>query len=237
MKKDTLDIVLPCYNPSEGWANRVLASIHHIRSQLPDVDVCLILVNDGSTSGIDEYQVQQLHESLPFFFYVTYESNKGKGFALRKGVEKSEGDYCIYTDLDFPYREVSLINLFHTLKQQNADIVSGIRDSNYYSNVPWFRRQVSKLLKLMNKTLFRIPTPDTQCGLKGFNKRGKKLFLQTETNRYLFDLEFIFMAANQEDISLQLCEVELKDDVFFSRLNLKVLARECLNFVSILLKR
>ena len=70
--------------------------------------------------------------------------------------------------------------------------------------------------------LLRIPTDDTQCGLKGFNQVGREVFLSTTIQRYLFDLEFIFLAA-QKNLRIATEEVQLRPDVILSKMNWKKL--------------
>ena len=157
----------------------------------------------------------------------------GKGFALRKGAEAARADFVIYTDVDFPYQEESLLRVFATLQAGQCDVVAGVRDAAYYTNVPPARRRISRLLRWMLRTFLRLQITDTQCGLKGFNRKGKALFLTTTINRFLFDLEFIFLASNDSDIRLCPAEVELKPDIVFSKVNPKVLLNEAFNFMRI----
>ena len=75
---------------------------------------------------------------------------------------------------------------------------------------------------------------DTQCGLKGFNKTGKEKFLSTTINRYLFDFEFIYKVCKNKNLQIVPVEVQLKENVVFSKMRLKILAQESLNLISIL---
>ena len=77
---------------------------------------------------------------------------------------------------------------------------------------------------------------DTQCGLKAFNQKGKNIFLETTINRYLFDLEFVYLASNAEDIKIIPVNVQLKPGVVFSKMNFKVLRSELMSFIGIVRK-
>ncbi len=229
-----LDIILPCYNPPSGWAAVLPQTVQHLEKVLgPDVEVCLILVDDGSKRGVGNLEIEGLHQQLTRFRYFSYHPNHGKGHALRAGVEASKGDFQIYTDIDFPYTDASFLAIFETLVSGTADIAAGIRDAEYYTHVPAARRFISKVLRWMLKTFLRIKIQDTQCGLKGFNAKGKQLFLQTRIDRFLFDLEFIFLASSTPDLKIVPVEVELKPGVVFSKARIGILLRESLNFASI----
>ena len=232
-----LDIILPCYNPIEGWAGTIIQNIQILQEHLPDTELFVILVNDGSTSGISPKDIYLLQRQLPHFTYIAYEPNQGKGFALRTGVQKAMHAYCIYTDVDFPYYQDSFLQVYHTLKQGKADIAAGIRNKHYYAAVPGIRTRVSKALRFFTRKLLHLPINDTQCGIKGFNRRGREVFLQTKINRYLFDLEFIFLAAKNREVNLQAVPVIIKPDVIFRKLNPKILFTEGRSFVLLFLKR
>jgi glycosyltransferase involved in cell wall biosynthesis len=231
----TLDIILPCYNPpSVDWARQLPPAVQAIQSQLgPEVEITLILVNDGSKPGvIKEEDISWLQRHLPRFHYITYQPNHGKGHALRQGVAIAQSTYQIYTDIDFPYTTASFAAVFQALTQ-GKDIAAGVRDHRYYEHVPPLRRFISKVLRWMLRTFLRTKIADTQCGLKGFNAQGRKVFLETRIERFLFDLEFIFLASNQPDVRIQAVEVELKPGVEFSRARMGILLRESVNFFSI----
>lgn len=231
-----LDIVLPCYNPLSDWAERIVRNMEAIQKALPDVVLHLYVVNDGSTQNIDAAQVQYLTQQLSNFQYITYPQNSGKGYALRQGIKETKHDLCIYTDIDFPYTLESFIRVYQTLVKDQHDVAVGRRASTYYEKVPTIRVWISKCLKWMIKNLLRIPITDTQCGLKGFNQSGKAIFLNTEIDRYLFDLEFIFLAAQQKGIRLTPVDVTLKPNIVFSTMNFKILWQEGRSFLRILLK-
>jgi glycosyltransferase involved in cell wall biosynthesis len=233
LPQQSLDIILPCYNPPPGWYDAVIAATEKIHAALPGTSLQIILVNDGSERGLAEEHLRQLQEHLPSFRYIASSPNMGKGFALRKGAEAADSDFQIYTDVDFPYQEQSLLRVYATLLEGHCDVVAGVRDASYYKNVPAARRRISRLLRWMLRTFLRLQITDTQCGLKGFNRRGRALFLRTTINRFLFDLEFIFLASNDPDIRLCPAEVELKPDIVFSRVNPRILLNEAFNFMKI----
>lgn len=231
-----LDIVLPCYNPLPDWAERIVQSMAAIQAQLPHVELFLYIVNDGSTQNIEQAQIGFLKSKIPNFQYITYTQNRGKGYALRQGVAQTQHELCIYTDIDFPYTIESFIAMFNALKQKENDVVAGRRATDYYKNVPTTRVWISKFLKWLIKYLLNIPLTDTQCGLKGFNNKGKAIFASTEIDRYLFDLEFIFLSAQQKDLQLTPVDVTLKPNIVFSTMNFKVLWQEGRSFMKILFK-
>ncbi|MDX1685715.1 MAG: hypothetical protein R3275_10805, partial [Saprospiraceae bacterium] len=128
--------------------------------------------------------------------------------------------------------------LIKELLKENADVVVGQRKAKYYEKTPLMRKLVSKFLRLFNRYILRIPVTDTQCGLKGFNRKGLEAFLATSVNRYLFDLEFLILAGSKKyDLSVRPFIVELREGVNFSKLNLKILFTESFNIIRIVFKK
>lgn len=230
-----LDIVLPCYNPLPDWEKRIVDTVQTLEKRLNDVPVFLYLVNDGSSQNIDNQIITYLQEQIPNFQLINYPINRGKGYALRQGIAATTNDICIYTDIDFPYEVDSFLAIFDALKK-DADIAIGIREAKYYEQVPRIRVFISKILKWLIRNLLKLPVADTQCGLKGFNKNGKKVFLETTIDRYLFDLEFIFLAAKQKALKLKPVVVDLRPGIVFSNMNFKILAQEGRSFMKIFIR-
>ncbi|MFT7588951.1 MAG: glycosyltransferase involved in cell wall biosynthesis [Limisphaerales bacterium] len=231
MSKPLFDIVLPCYNPAPGWAERVASSYKEISGDV-GFNPGLILVNDGSSSGISEADYALLLEQLPIVVILDNQVNRGKGYTLRHGVNASTATICIYTDIDFPYKKESFLEVLASL-QDGADVVAGIKDASYYSHVPPARQRISKLLRKMIRSFLRMNITDTQCGLKGFNRAGREVFLKTTIDRYLFDLEFLFLASRKKALKVKTVEVSLRDNVQFSTMKRSILLTEGLNFLKV----
>lgn len=232
-----LDIVLPCYNPPSGWEREVVSAMTHLEESLADTKLKLLIVNDGSTKGIKEEAIEYIRTNVSDFEWISYEQNRGKGYALREGVSKSEAPYCIYTDIDFPYEEVCVEEVYGLLRGEGNQVVAAVRDQAYYANVPKVRIFISKLLRAVIGTLLRIRITDTQAGLKGFDRAGRDLFLKTRIDRYLFDLEFIYLSSHEEGVKMQATEARLKEGVIFSKVSLKILATEAINFMRVLFRK
>jgi len=227
-------IVLPCYNPLPGWENKVLEGYKAVVERTNAAPE-LIIVNDGSSKQISETGIRFLEDNIPHFRLEGYTVNKGKGAAVRYGVEKASNEIIIFTDIDFPYSSESFEKIWSLLQNGN-DIVIGIKDKNYYNNVPEARIYISKILKRFSKLFLNIPVTDTQCGLKGFNAKGKAVFLSTTINRYLCDLEFVYKSYKTTPrLNIVTQEIQLRNGIQFSKMNFKVLVKELFNFLKLII--
>ena len=231
--KPAISIVLPCFNPIDGWLTTIATSLDSIERE--KIDSELIIVNDGSSKNFEEQLVRNFFSQRSNAKIISYNENRGKGYALRQGVENALGDIIIYTDIDFPYTHQSFLKILNTLRDNSCDVAIGIRSEEYYAHLPKMRVRISKLLRFMIRKFLRIPTDDTQCGLKGFNQKGKEVFLRTSIDRYLFDLEFIFLAARKK-VALKTVVVELRPGIELSYMRWGILMQEFGNFLKIFVK-
>lgn len=229
-----ISLVLPCYNPPLNWEKVVVDSVASLENK-GGFSIELIIVNDGSTKNVSEDHLTFIKKAIPAVTIIAYPQNRGKGYALRQGVAETNFDHIIYTDIDFPYTEDSFMAVYEGLRQ-GFDVVPGHRGKAYYDKTPFIRKLISKFLRWTLKTFLRLPTDDSQCGIKGFNKAGATVFLDTEIDRFLFDLEFIKLASKRK-VKIQKATVTLKPDVVFSKVNFKILARESLNFFKVLFRK
>ncbi len=231
-----LSLILPCYNPQQGWERNIVSTYTAFCRQIP-VKTELILIFDGTSAHVTAENIPWLQQQIPELQPITYTENKGKGYAIRQGVAKAAGEIIIYTDIDFPYTIASMEAIFNTLKSGETDVAVGVKDADYYSHLPAIRRYISRCLQFMIRTFLSMPVTDTQCGLKGFRANVKPLFLATTIDRYLFDLEFIRNCFAIKKYTVQAVPVTLNEQVHFRKMNYSILFPEMLNFVRLLFKK
>ncbi len=227
----SLNLVIPCYNPPKNWAEDLIARSKAFRDYLNE-DFSLILVNDASQEGVDEASIQLLKDKIPGFQFITYDKNHGKGYALRQGMAHIDQGNILYTDIDFPYEFESMKAVCDALSA-GSDIAVGTRNDLYYENTPTKRTLISKFLRWILRRVFRLPITDTQCGLKGFNQKGREVFMQTRIERFLFDMEFIALASRNKGITMDPIAVRLRSNIQFSKMNTKILITESVNLFRI----
>lgn len=232
--QEALTIILPCYNPVEGWEKNVVANVKLIQERIPLQE--LILVNDGSNQDLTD-EVNYIREQVGISFqYVHDAANRGKGYAIRQGLQKATSPFIIYTDIDFPYTLESLVNIYSALKSPEKKVVIGVKDGKYYDAVPMFRKWISKSLRKMITIVFNIQTADTQCGLKGIQSSVKHIWLEGKIDRYLFDLEAIYNATKKE-IPIVTLPVTLRQGVTFSKIPVQLLMKEVRNFLTLVIRK
>jgi glycosyltransferase involved in cell wall biosynthesis len=194
-------------------------------------------VNDGSKSGIRKEDIRLLEQEIGSFTFIDSQINQGKGGALRDAVRQTTGKWVIYTDADYPSLIDNAVKMFRLLSTDAADVVVGVRDEQYYDQLPLGRKIFSLSLKVMNYLFFpQLKVKDTQSGLKGFNQKGKDVFLKTRIPAFLFDMEFLVLASKNPEIRIQWIYVQAREGIVFSTMRAKTILTELFNFVSILFR-
>lgn len=234
----SLDMVHPCYNPHAGWAEDFIGHYTLFMSKIPPgLMVSVYVVDDGSKHGVYEEDIKKLQDSIPHFTFIKLNQNLGKGGALRHAIKQCQGDLVIYTDADYPYKMENAWEMYRRLAEGKADVVVGVRDEQYYDQLPFWRKIFSLSLKLMNYLFFPgLRVKDTQSGLKGFNTKGKELFLKTKIAAFLFDMEFLVLVSKQKDIQMEWIYVQVREGIHFSTMKTKTILTELINFASILIR-
>jgi glycosyltransferase involved in cell wall biosynthesis len=229
-----LAIIVPLYNPHNDWFDNICASLSGLDSILNEIEYEVVLVNDGS-SEFDESYIEKFLTTSNKVKYLSYPANQGKGFAIRYGLSKTQADFYVYTDIDFPFGYNVIKDMNEIYLSSNTNLIIGIRDKDYFKMLPFKRRILSVTLHYINYILTGFKVHDTQAGIKGFDNEAKKVFLATRTNGFLFDLEFIHVCLRKKLKYLSI-NVHPRNKIKFSDFRGKVILREFINFVKIILR-
>ena len=154
----------------------------------------IIFVNDGSSD--QTVNLLESYKKNNDFKVVSYEKNRGKGYAVRQGALAASGDWVIFFDIDLATPLEEFNNLIKFL-QPNDQVVLGsrrLKDSHiekYESSLRTFLGQ--GFTKLSNILVPGIT--DFTCGFKCFSKEAVlKIFSVARIDRWGFDTELLYIA-------------------------------------------
>jgi glycosyltransferase involved in cell wall biosynthesis len=228
-----LSIVLPLYKPKGNWVNQFLDNVGELNAQLPDdLSVTFIVVHDGPIDTSIKSAFHRISQSVENIVFTSYPANRGKGYALREGIKLAESSFVLITDFDFPYKTQNLIEIIRFL-ERGYDVVTGKRSKDYLQHMPFKRRVIFKTFVLLNRIFLDLPVHDTQSGIKGFNAKGKNMFLQTTIDRFLADTEFV-LRSHKNNLAIKIIDVEVKPKTEFSNFGAKVIKTEVRNFLNLI---
>lgn len=185
----TLSVVIPIYN-EEASLDSVVQSVLDV--DLSDVagrsiEKQIILVNDASTDRSQEL-IERWVESGQCVG-IAQPTNRGKGAALRRGIEAAEGDFVIIQDADGEYDPSDFSELLVPLVENKADVVYGSRYTPRNPQVHrFFHYLVNKFLTLLSNTLSNIHLTDMETCYKVFRSDLVRN-LRLESDRFGFEPE------------------------------------------------
>ena len=114
-----LSIIIPVFN-EERTIDEILQRIFDI-SWRREIDV--VVVDDGSTDGTQK----KLEKWQKFAKVLFKDKNEGKGSAIKKGLEVSEGDWIVVQDADLEYNPADILKLIEVVESGVSDVVFGSR--------------------------------------------------------------------------------------------------------------
>lgn len=230
---NNLAIILPVYNPSSGWEHTLREHLNRLRATLT-TDYAVMVVNDGSSINMKSKIEVLLHEYHELFYYE-YDVNRGKGHALRMGVGSIDAENYILTDFDLPFGVSSIKQFSQQLQLMDHDVLLGKRSKEYFKGLPIKRRILSKLFNYFTIPLLGFKHYDTQTGIKAINEVGKKIFLQTKTDSYVYDFEFVKLAV-KAGVLIKNIEVQPIESISFNNFGSKTMLKELGSLIRILIK-
>ncbi len=218
--KPEVSIVIPAYNENERLGDPLAKILQFVTETKLNAE--LIVVDDGSsddTAKIAEEAFKQSPDVLTSV--IRYEKNRGKGFAVKTGLQAAKADIAVFTDADLstPIEEIS--KLTNPIVGNECDVAFGSRAldrSLIGTHQPWRREQGGRVMNLIIKTMSGLRFVDTQCGFKAFNMVKFRPLLDLMTiDRFGFDVEFLFVAQHN---GLRLKEIPVRwNDVAGSKVS------------------
>lgn len=227
-----IDLVLPCYNPQVDFVVMVDFYYHKLKAFYPDRQINLFMVNDGSTCNFTNVQIRQLRDIQDSVHIISYGCNRGKGYALRKAIAETSSPLVIYTDYDFPFSVETIKSVIEEL-DKDADVVLASRNHDYIRSLPLTRKFYSLMSRQLNRLLLRLKYPETQGGLKGFNQKGKEIFMSTTIDEFLFDTEFVYRASLRKGITIASVKGVTREGIKPNKIRFRVIIKELINFYKI----
>jgi dolichyl-phosphate beta-glucosyltransferase len=121
--------------------------------------------------------------------------HRGKGAAVRAGIEAATGDPIAFLDADLTI-PVAILELFHGALDTGADIAIASRYvPGSIVDRPWWRRLMGDVYRAVVHLLVPTSIRDTQCGGKMYTaEAAKDLFSRQRLDGFAFDAEVLFLA-------------------------------------------
>lgn len=200
-----LSVVIPAFNEETRLATALSSVTDYLRRQPYPCEV--VVVDDGSRDKTSDI-VRALAAVSPVpVTLIRNESNHGKGYSVRCGVEVARGAIILYTDADLSTPIAEARKLIGIL-EAGCDIAFGSRrlpESLVRSPQGHRRRLAGRLFNLLARFLLGLSYRDTQCGFKAFKRAAaREIFSRQKVIGFSFDVELLYIARR---LSFKACEV------------------------------
>ena len=205
-----ISIVIPAFEEQDRIGSSIERILKYISSNAMSAE--LIVVDDGSRDQTAA-SAEAAFGSFPNVAsrVVRYERNRGKGYAVRTGLQEATADIALFSDADLSTPIEELPKLVDPIRNGEYDVTFGSRALDRTligTHQPWRREQGGKVMNLVIRTMSGLGFADTQCGFKAFNMTKFRPLLDVmSVDRFGFDVEFLFVAKHR---GLRLKEIPVR---------------------------
>ena len=176
-----LTIIIPLLNEAESlpelhnWIEKVFTT--------ENLSYEVLFIDDGSTDN--SWQViTSLCQKTSHTKGIRFSRNYGKSQALHAGFAAAKGEVVFTMDADLQDSPDELPVMYHRLKEEGLDILSGWKKKRYDSIL--FKNLPSKLFNWAARRSSGIYLHDFNCGLKAYRKEVvKNIEVYGEMHRYI----------------------------------------------------
>lgn len=157
-----LTVLIPVYNER----NTIQEILRRVRAvDIGEITKEIVVVDDGSTDGTGD--ILKLEEDSTTRV-ISHEANKGKGAAVRTGLEHVTGDFVIIQDGDLEYDPDDYRVMLAPLLKKKAEVVYGSRFTGEHRDMMFWHMVGNKLLSLVTNVLYNTTISDMETCYKIF---------------------------------------------------------------------
>ncbi len=164
--KQEIIVFLPAYNEADTIADVIKKVPRHFHR---DVDVKVMVVNDGSTDG-----TVKIAQEAGADIIVDHHGNRGLGAAVRTGLKESfrqGADIAVMIDADDEYPASQIPDLLEPIFAGKADYTMGSRFKGTIKGMKLHRRLGNYVFTLLQSILLRRWIYDGQSGMRAFTRQ------------------------------------------------------------------
>jgi glycosyltransferase involved in cell wall biosynthesis len=194
-----LSIVIPAYNEENRIGRTLTETFDYLERQNYSSEV--IVVNDGSTDHTVEAVRRFENRAGCRLRLVENPGNRGKGYSVRNGMLKADGDIVLFYDADLSTPTSEIVKVAGPIAEGRYDVVFGSRAldrSLIGTRQSRFRETLGRVANLIQFVFSGLSFKDTQCGFKAFRREAaQSVFRLQRIEGFGFDIEILFIAQKQ----------------------------------------
>jgi glycosyltransferase involved in cell wall biosynthesis len=188
-----LSIIIPLYN-EEKLVAEVIRQIQEVKFPLSVSEYEIVVVDDCSSDHSLEV-VSEIAKKATNIRVFKHEKNKGKGAAVRTGIESAKGDVFLIQDSDLELRPADIPVMINCMEELKVEFING---SRYMAGVSrplssYSRYWGNRVFTSLTAIIINVKITDMACGYKLVHKNlYEKINLRE--NRFGFEAELMIKA-------------------------------------------
>ncbi|EKD90447.1 MAG: dolichol-phosphate mannosyltransferase [uncultured bacterium] len=223
-KKRLISVIVPAYKQFKTIKRDLENICSVLEKGLKDFDYELLVVVDGGGDKTLQQAKKVKNKKVKVF---GYETNRGKGYAVRYGMVRSKGELISFLDAGMEISPASIMMLMAHMEWYGADVIVGSkRHPVSRVNYPFLRHILSVGYHMGVKILFGVPLTDTQSGIKIFKRSViEKILPRLLVKKYAMDIEMLAVCRAAGFKRIFEAPIEVKFDKRTSKISWRVVIR------------
>ncbi|XP_028042919.1 dolichyl-phosphate beta-glucosyltransferase [Bombyx mandarina] len=225
----SLSVVVPAYNEEKRlppMLDETIEFLENRQKENPSYKYEIIIVSDGSKDSTvkvaESYSIKYGSDKVKCLELI---KNRGKGGAVRLGIQSSRGATILFADADGASKFEDLTKLEVALKDiVKCDPLKDVKTTSESLGIVIGSRAHLEKESLAKRNIFRNilmygfhflvwlftvkGIKDTQCGFKLFTRKAARIcFESLHVNRWAFDVELLYIA---QKLNIPISEIPVR---------------------------
>jgi dolichyl-phosphate beta-glucosyltransferase len=189
-----LSVVIPAYNEENRIGSTLRRILDYLNLQFYEAEVLVVI--DGSQDRTIDV-VREFAEKSSNIAILNNGCNRGKGYAVRRGMLESRGQFLLFSDADLstPINEVERLLVPLRCGYDVAIASRALSGADIRVRQPWWRQLMGRIYNRFVQALILPGIRDSQCGFKCFSRNiAHQVFSRQRIDRFGFDVEVLWIA-------------------------------------------
>ncbi len=190
-----ISIIIPVYNEEKRITFCLDEVTYYLKNK--EFNFEIIVSDDGSSDGTCDI-VNKFSEINRNINLLKNGEHRGKGWAVKKGMQKAQGEFALFMDCDLSVH-IKELDKFLEEASKGAYIIIGSRRKKgaiFKVHQPFYREFLGYAFTILSNLILVIKITDFTCGFKLFHRKVYKyLFEKQLLEGWSFDSEILYLAC------------------------------------------